>query len=55
MEVASGMAALTCFRTTLPRVNHTEKYRYLRISYTIFLSGLIAAALAFIAGYVWGG
>ncbi|RYY41717.1 MAG: phosphohydrolase [Chitinophagaceae bacterium] len=30
-----------------------RKYKFLRISYTIFMFGLIAAVLAFIASYVW--
>ncbi|RYZ22519.1 MAG: phosphohydrolase [Chitinophagaceae bacterium] len=32
-----------------------KKYRYLRISYTIFMFGLIGAVLAFIGSYLWGG
>ncbi|GAB4092990.1 Pycsar system effector family protein [Flaviaesturariibacter terrae] len=32
-----------------------RKYRYLRISYTIFMFGLIAAVLAFIISYIVGG
>ncbi|RYY85324.1 MAG: phosphohydrolase [Chitinophagaceae bacterium] len=32
-----------------------KKYKYLRISYTIFMFGLIAAVLAFIGSYLWGG
>ncbi|WP_345252589.1 Pycsar system effector family protein [Flaviaesturariibacter amylovorans] len=32
-----------------------RKYKLLRISYTIFMYGLIAAVLAFIGAYIWGG
>ncbi|RYY97850.1 MAG: HD domain-containing protein [Chitinophagaceae bacterium] len=32
-----------------------RKYKYLRISYTIFMYGLILAVLAFIGAYLWGG
>jgi hypothetical protein len=31
-----------------------KKYRYLRISYTIFMFGLIAAVIAFIGAYLFG-
>jgi predicted metal-dependent HD superfamily phosphohydrolase len=32
-----------------------KKYRYLRISYTIFMFGLVAAVIAFITAYLLGG